>query len=60
MSVNVMYVGRLRVKMCPAELLQPLPIPEKNWTKIAMDFIDGLPRSHGCEVTMVVVDQLSK
>jgi hypothetical protein len=45
----------------PAGLLQPLPIPEKKWEVITMDFITGLPRTNKQhDSIMVVVDKLTK
>lgn len=38
----------------------PLPIPDRIWEDILLDFIDGLPKSGGKSTIMVVVNRLSK
>lgn len=44
----------------PADLLQPLPQPSSLWADLSMDFITGLPPSHGYTTIMIVVDRFSK
>nr|GEZ32883.1 hypothetical protein [Tanacetum cinerariifolium] len=38
----------------------PLPIPNKIWESINMDFIEALPRSQGYTMIFMVVDRLTK
>jgi len=41
-------------------VLRPLPVPEKSWENISMDFVVGLPECEGFEAIWIVVDRLSK
>ena len=40
--------------------LKPLPIPDRIWSEISMDFITDLPESEGCRNMVVITDRLSK
>uniref|UniRef100_A0A9J8DGU4 Gypsy retrotransposon integrase-like protein 1 n=1 Tax=Cyprinus carpio carpio TaxID=630221 RepID=A0A9J8DGU4_CYPCA len=44
----------------PVGLLQPLPIPSRPWSHLALDFVTGLPPSRGNTVILTVVDHFSK
>lgn len=41
-------------------LLKPLPIPDRLWQEISMDFIIDLPLSKGCTNLLVITDRLGK
>jgi len=44
----------------PYGLLQPLPVPNKPWEIIGVDFLVYLPSSQDCTCIMVVSDHLTK
>lgn len=46
--------------VAPRGLLQPLLVPDRVWSHITMDFIEGLPLFEGYSVIYMVVDRLSK
>jgi hypothetical protein len=46
--------------MHPTGLLQPLPIRERKWESISIDFITRLPRVQGRDCIYMVVERLTK
>lgn len=40
--------------------LGEVPIPQVVWHSVAMDFIEGLPKSGGRDIIWVIIDRLSK
>ncbi len=47
-------------RQAPSGKLIPLPIPERNWQNITMDFIVKLPKSNRYDSILVIVDRRSK
>jgi hypothetical protein len=41
-------------------LLSPLKVPDGAWEEVSLDFIEGLPKSNGYTVILVVVDRYTK
>ena len=37
-----------------------MEIPTTPWTDVSLDFVEGLPKSQGYEVILVMVDRLTK
>ena len=44
----------------PTGFLHPLELPHRPWSHIAVDFVVGLPESHGNTFIMTIVDQFSR
>ncbi|CAM4735482.1 unnamed protein product [Leuciscus chuanchicus] len=47
-------------KELPSGLLQPLPIPQRPWSHLSIDFITDLPLSNGFTTILVIIDRFSK
>lgn len=68
MKQNVMdFVARCEIcqrnkslNLSPAGLLEPIPLPDRVWDEVTMDFIEGLPKSDGVDSILVVVDRITK
>lgn len=46
--------------LAPTGLLNPLPIPQRAWSHIAVDFVTSLPPSGGDSVKLIVFERFSK
>ena len=44
----------------PSGYLRPLPVPERPWSHIVLDFVTGLTPSQGNSVILTIIDQFSK
>ena len=58
-TCHVCQVNEIQRKK-EAGLLQPLPIPERPWQCLSIDFISGFPKVEGFGSVLVVVDRFSK
>ena len=54
------YLHNLQpVKMQIASLLHSLPIPNRPWQSIGLDFMGPLPKSNNFDYLLVMIDQLT-
>ena len=44
----------------PQGFLQPLPIPHRPWSHVALDFVTGLPTSNHNTTILTIIDRFSK
>lgn len=44
----------------PSGLLQPLPIPQRPWSHLSIDFVTDLPLSNGFTTILIITDRFSK
>ncbi|KAL0173711.1 hypothetical protein M9458_029679 [Cirrhinus mrigala] len=47
-------------KELPSGLLKPLPIPQRPWSHLSVDFVTDLPPSNGYTTILVIIDRFSK
>ncbi|KAI2646333.1 Transposon Tf2-9 polyprotein [Labeo rohita] len=47
-------------KELPSGLLQPLPIPQRPWSHLSIDFVTDLPPSQEFTTILVIIDHFSK
>ncbi|KAL0146463.1 hypothetical protein M9458_058231 [Cirrhinus mrigala] len=47
-------------KELPSGLLQPLPIPQRPWSHLSIDFITDLPPSNDFTTILAIIDRFSK
>ncbi|KAK3573596.1 hypothetical protein QTP86_030019 [Hemibagrus guttatus] len=47
-------------RLLPVGLLEPLPVPQRPWSHLSVDFLTDLPDSGGFTTVMVVLDRFSK
>ena len=48
------------LRHAPAGTLLPLPVPQRPWAHLSIDFVTDLPSSDGFTTSLVVVDRFSK
>ena len=54
------YKRSKTLRDCYNGMLKPLPVPERPWTDIILDFVTGLPECELKNAILIVVDCLSK